>query len=204
MRLQAWIEISSNEELRDLILNASGNDRLDIIERSLSLAYPGREWGECSPIDVLTQYMLLEQTKTRILQLPFYANHHRSGTDDEFQQKLPEPWEYKGRQKYLIVHTLAREYGWSMEYIYNLDAYDGMALFQELLLQEQFEKEWQYNLSEKSTKYNKQTKTSTHVPLERPAWMKSTSKKYVFHVKKVPDSAMPIGKVIRSDENDME
>jgi hypothetical protein len=118
----------------------------------------------------------------------------------EKEETLPEVWEYPDHDKFSIYHVLISNYHWTLEYVKNMDAYEAMALFQELLLSEQFKMEWEYDLSEKSSYYDKNTKRSIHVPLKRPKWMVQSKKKYVLHIKKIPDAAMPIGKVNKPND----
>lgn len=80
-------------------------------------------------------------------------------------------WEYEGRQWYWWLHLLAHKYGWSAEYIAELDVDDATGLLQEILVQEQLDKEWQWSLTELAYPYNERTKKSNFQPLDRPEWM---------------------------------
>jgi len=196
MRLEGWLNLSQDKDLNNLKQSAAGSGRIAIVEKSLSAAYPGTNWNETENIEVMVWFAKLDEVFRRISVLPFYANHVTA----ENEQQLPEVWDYPDHDKFAIYHLLISTYHWQLEYVKNMDAYEAMALFQELLLSDQFDKEWQYNLSEKSSYYDKNSKRSVHVPLTRPQWMRSSQKKYILHINKVPDAAMPIGKVIKLND----
>ena len=93
-----------------------------------------------------------------------------------FSYKSEEPtelvsWEYEGRTWYLWVHTLAKAYGWTEEYISELEIETGLALIQETMVEDQLRREWEWSLTELAYPYNKVTKTSKFSPLPRPGWM---------------------------------
>ena len=108
------------------------------------------------------------------------------------------PWEYLGRTWYFWVNTFAERYGWSEKEIAKLDIDDAIGLYEEILVDEQLEKEWSWSLSEISYQYNKSTKKSKYVPLERPDWMKPIiGKKKPLPKTKILRAFMPKGNVIQ-------
>lgn len=92
--------------------------------------------------------------------------------------ELPDPWEYGERLWYSWLHTFSKQYGWNIEYIAQLDVDDAFALIQEISLDEQFDKEWWWSLSEVAYEYEKTTKKSRLKPLPRPDWMRRATKTY--------------------------
>ena len=108
------------------------------------------------------------------------------------------PWEYPGRNWYFWSHQLAKEFGWSLEYIANLEVEDAIKLLQEILVTKQLEREWEWSMSEKSVSYDVAIKKSRFVELPRPDWMSISvapvSKKEV----QIPEFMMPIGHIIRA------
>jgi len=108
------------------------------------------------------------------------------------------PWEYPERNWYFWSHQLAKEFGWTLEYIANLEVEDAIKLLQEVLVTKQLEREWEWSLSEKSVSYDTATKKSKFVELPRPDWMRISvapvSKKDV----QIPEFMMPIGHIIRA------
>ena len=109
-------------------------------------------------------------------------------------------WDYPGRDWFIWLHLLAKEYGWDIKYIENLELDDGIALLQEILVDEQLEKEWQWSMSEVAYSYNEITKTSKFNPLERPEWMKPIPKP--IEKVKVRASMLPVGIVMKWDTDD--
>lgn len=99
-------------------------------------------------------------------------------------------WNYSGRDWHYYSHILSQAYGWTLEYIGNLDVNTAFAHIQEVLTDEQVEKEFTHGLSEVAYRYNKSTKKSEYVPLKRPYWMRAatpqTIKKVVIRADMIP------------------
>lgn len=112
------------------------------------------------------------------------------------------PWEYEGRTWYFWLNLFASHYGWSAQEIEILDLDDAVGLLEEITVDEQHEKEWQYGLSEMAYVYDKSTKKSRFRPLSRPDWMLMSPDQAKKAVKKtlIPVSAMPVGNIINLDE----
>lgn len=116
----------------------------------------------------------------------------------EKQQMTKNGWEYPERMWYLWLHSLAKTYHWDIEYIANLDIEYGIALWQEIMVDEQQDREWQWGMSEIA--YYPDTKdgpTKFH-PLDRPEWMKPTSDGKIKKVK-IKASMLPVGMVLKWD-----
>lgn len=117
------------------------------------------------------------------------------------QKGKPLPWEYSGRTWYFWLHTLARKYGWAETEIAKMDIDDCIGLYQEIVADDQAEREWQNSLSEVSYAYNKTTKTSKLVELPKPDWMKpAPQKSQPVKTSPMPTKAMPMGVVFNLDE----
>jgi hypothetical protein len=110
-------------------------------------------------------------------------------------------WEYSGRTWYIWLHLISKEYGWDIDYVGNLDPDDGIALLQEILLDDQLEKEWQWSTTELAYSYDANTKTSKFIPLERPEWMQPNQTAKVEKVK-IRASEIPVGVVMKWDTDD--
>lgn len=108
------------------------------------------------------------------------------------------PWDYEGRSFYAWVHLFADNYGWDIEYISNLDIDDAVALVQEISVEDQLHKEWEWSLSERSIKWDKKGK-GTFQPLGRPDWMQLPSQQLIDKTEKlkVPVSMIPAGIVTK-------
>jgi len=83
----------------------------------------------------------------------------------------PPPWDYRERLRVVYVHLIASVYGWGQEQILDLWPEEAIAYIQEILVDDQFEREFQHVHSEMSYTFDKATKKSKYMPLERPAWM---------------------------------
>lgn len=111
--------------------------------------------------------------------------------DTPNKQEKPSPWDYEGRSWFYWSNLFAKTYGWSLEYIAELEVNDALALAQEILTEEQLDKEFLYGLSEIAYPYNSSAKKSIFKPMPRPYWMKAEIKplkKYKF-----PRSMLPVG-----------
>lgn len=113
------------------------------------------------------------------------------------------PWEYAGREWYWWLHTFAKQYGWGREQVEELDIDDAVSLLQEILVEEQLQREFQWGLSELAYPYNETTKKHVFKPLSRPEWMKDQPTVILPAQKvKFPKSMLPIGRVIGEDDRE--
>lgn len=115
------------------------------------------------------------------------------GPQDLDKPERSLPWDYEGRATFLMVHVLARTYGWSLDQVVNLEPEVGLALVNEILVDEQLQQEWDYGLSEVARVYNPTTKRSHFKPLPRPPWMAHSLGTLKT---KIPKSVLPQGHVI--------
>lgn len=110
------------------------------------------------------------------------------------------PWDYSGREWFALAHMFAKHYGWTLDYTANLEVDDALKLVQEMLVADQLQREWEWDLSEKSTAYDPSTKKSKHIELPRPSWMvvvPEPPKKVKIH-----RGLIPKGLVIKLDGSD--
>lgn len=103
-------------------------------------------------------------------------------------------WDYPNRSWNFYSHILARSYGWTLDYIAELDVLEGLGHIQEVLTAEQIDREFIHSLSEIAYPYNKSTKKGEFKPLSRPYWMRPVSKP----VKKVRirRDMLPVGYIV--------
>lgn len=101
-------------------------------------------------------------------------------------------WNYDGRDWHYYSHLLADAYGWTLEYIADLEILTAFAHLQEILTDEFLEREFYHSLSEIAYRYNKGTKKSDYVPLKRPYWMRVVISKTIKKVK-IKKSLLPVG-----------
>lgn len=107
------------------------------------------------------------------------------------KEDKPSAWDYEGRSWFYWANLFSKAYGWTLEYIAELETNDALALAQEILTEEQLDKEFAYGLSEVAYPYNSSTKKSSYKPLPRPYWMKETTSDLKKH--KFPKSMLPVG-----------
>jgi hypothetical protein len=105
-------------------------------------------------------------------------------------------WDYDGRTRIYMTHTLAKAYGWAVEYIENLDLDYALSLLQEIWTDEHLEREFSYSLSEIAYPYNPSSKKSTFKPMSRPYWMLAKVK--AIKTFQIPKTLMPAG--VSNDE----
>lgn len=100
-------------------------------------------------------------------------------------------WDYPNRTWNYYSHLLAQAYGWTLEYIANLDVDEALAHLQEILTDEHLEHEFVYSLSEIAYPYSKASKTSTFKPMKRPYWMRVAVKP--IRKMRMRRSLLPVG-----------
>ncbi len=118
-------------------------------------------------------------------------------------KEKPQPWEYEGRSWYFWLNLFSRNYGWSEDIIAEMDIDTAIGLFQEISIQEQMEKEWQWSLSDIAYQYDKSTKKSVYKPLARPNWMTPMVPKQL-PVVRIKQSHLPMGNVVNVQAEEVE
>lgn len=104
-----------------------------------------------------------------------------------------DSWDYEGRSWHMYSHILARNYGWSLEYIAQLEVDEALSKIQEILTDDQLHHEFLWAMSEMSYSFDSHTKTGKFNPLTRPYWMLP---KVVLPKKtKLLKASMPVGNV---------
>lgn len=186
-----WIKLSDLKEK----IGKQGADVADLVFRQLALCFPitvehrNLDWWE-----IADAYLRLS-TENKINQdFPIVKIR---GKDDS----IPE-FDYEGRSWYFWTNILSSKYGWSLEYIGELDPDDVFGLFMEILISDHEQKEFDYRLSELAYKYNEKTKKSTYVPLSKPRWMRSTNQEIKVPIRRYRKDMRPAGVVIKIDHED--
>lgn len=187
-RFAKWIKL---ETLRSNVIEAVGTDTFTHkIYGYVSTALSIPEWAleKLFWEDVILLFFSLVAKSIPTIKLPLLESS-KSKKDDETLS-----WDYDGRSYHIWLHLLAKEYGWTIEYVDNLDVDKVLALIQEILTEQQLEKEFQWSMSEIAYQYNKSTKTSKFVPLTRPYWMLPKSKE--IKIVKIPRAYLPMGNIV--------
>lgn len=181
-KFRRWTEL---EDLRDKFTKAAdvsdlANMLIEYLSAALDFDAYDLPWTQTAKLITDT---LEVNAITRIL--PFMRYPVKS---------KPAVYDYPGRTFYTYAHMLAKHYGWSLEDIATLDVDEALALIQEILIDINHRMEWEWDLSEKSTGYDEQTKKSKHIPFPLPDWMTpapTEPKKY-----RIPKALIPVGNVV--------
>jgi hypothetical protein len=100
-------------------------------------------------------------------------------------------WDYPGRSPIHWTHLLASTYGWGVEYIRGLDLDVALGLIQEILVDAQLDREFQWSMSEIAYPYDSASKTSKYKPLPRPDYMLEKAKE--IRMVMVRKDMLPVG-----------
>lgn len=186
--LEQWLILS---DIHSKIQDAADTKNFDGVSDSL-IEYVSAAVGYCPQLNWLDFCGLF----TEIIKVNNIDDRYPILKPSEKKQEK-KPWEYFGRSKYFWIHILGKSFGWTKEYILNLDIDDAVALLQEIEISEQLDREFRWDLSEIAYSYDTNTKTSKHNPLPRPDWMmESPAQKYLQRKhSKPPISMMPVGNV---------
>ena len=172
LTFREWIRL---EEIREDVLTAAerGTDDFpDLVYTYLSavLLVPAETFDQISWVEALKLFLEAYSITLPDLRLPLLH-------PNKVNKEATLDWDYKGRFWHYWTHLLAKEYGWSLEYIGDLDVNTALAAIQEILTDQQLQKEFAWSLSEIAYPYNKHTKKAEFQPLTRPYWMLPEIKK---------------------------
>jgi len=195
LKLRAWLQL---EDVRDKLTEAAEEKNRNRVEM-----YLYEYISSAVPIAVSE----LKQVYWYDISLFFREIYSANRPNSEYPLLRPRSkkkeddidFDYPGRSWFMWLHTLARNYGWSMEYIAELDINDAIALMQEILYDEQLQREWEWGTTEIAYPYDAATKKSKFHPLQRPEWMQAA--KPVKEIKNVrmKKSELPMGIILRWD-----
>lgn len=191
LRLREWSKLE--EVKKDLDEVASIKDysgmfiqMVKFIEATI-LSEEKIDWEKLPWYDFLSIYSEAIIVNTPSIDFPILHGKNES------KEKLP--WEYKERSWYFWLNLFATNYGWTEDVIAQLDVDTAIGLYQELEIDEQLQKEWEWGLSEIAYRYEKSTKKTVFQPLSRPVWMKPLVPK-ALPIVKIRKDMMPIGNII--------
>jgi hypothetical protein len=196
-RFGQWVKL---EEQKNKILRAVEessdefpNHLFDFL--STALHFPSRYYRKASWILIVKAFYSATSHNFYKTDLALFEATQEKKKNDTMS------WDYDSRSLHLYSHLLAKEYGWKLEYIYNLKLNYALPLIQEILLDEQLEKEFQWTMSERSAYYDDKSKTTKANPLPRPNWMqKHIDPAKELKVVKIPTNMMPVGNSITSEQ----
>lgn len=195
LKLKEWTQLEPlKKQLEVAISEKDHQATFDVMVKVVEMAIlPSGEvqWETLPWYDFLTVYSLTLQINAPTIQFPILNSKQRD------EKKLP--WEYEGRSWYFWLNLFAKNYGWKEEEIASLDVDTAIGAYQEISIDEQLQKEWEWGLSEVTYSYDKSTKKSKHTPLQRPAWMNPIIPKQL-PVVRMKKSHLPVGNVIDVQE----
>jgi len=189
--LREWSEMEGlKQAMDDAISKKDFNEYFSNCIRFIEMASIQSEikWDEVPWWEFLTAYSEVVKLNTPTIDFPILTS-----TQKKEDKKLP--WEYAGRSWFFWLNLLAGNYGWNEEQIANTDIDTAIGCYQEILIDDQFRKEWDWGLSEIAYPYNASTKTSNFKPLDRPEWMRPIAPKHLPIIKMRKDM-MPVGNVV--------
>lgn len=196
LKLRGWTGLETVK--KEIDAAASKNDfnqsfmyMVKFIEAAL-LSSVDIDWSALPWYDFLFIYNKVIELNSPTIEFPIIA---RSGTADEKKN----PWEYDGRAWYYWLNLFAENYGWNSETIAEMDIDEAFGLLQEISINEQLEREWEWGLSEMAYEYDKTTKKSKYHPLPRPSWMQPIIPKQLPIIK-IPKALMPVGNIVNLQE----
>lgn len=196
-KLRKWIEL---EDIR-LKLEIAADDKTFLENYfgllSAAIGISITELEELPWLEVSNAYVQVVTNQAPKLDFPMFKfKSKKEGYD----------WTYEGRTWYIWSHLIAKEYGWTLEYIANLDINDAIGLMHELVAGEYEKREWEWGLSEIAYPYDPNTKKSIYKPLPRPEWMviSKIEKKAIIKKIRIRRDMLPHGNTVfwKSDEED--
>lgn len=201
-KLRQWIIL---EELRENIIKSfKGNNSKAFsgyIHRYIFLAYDLTDdtmledmgWWKIS-----RAYEHAVQANRPILQIPMMVIEHKK--EDYLNRSYA--CEYPERTWYIFANIFAKNYGWSLQAVADLDVDDAFALIQEITMDDQLEKEFYYSLSEIAYPYDANRKLNVYKPYPRPAWMREMVQIQAPKKVKIRKDMLPVGLIVGSSRDD--
>ena len=191
LTLRGWASLESIKKDMDSAISKRDYDQyysvsVRFIEMALSV--PTKiDWDTVPWWEFLTVYSEVVSLNSPTIKFPIL--------ESSIKESKPLPWEYEGRGWFFWFNLFAKNYGWTENMIEILDIDTAIGLYQEISIDDQFEKEWEWSLSEIAFPYNQSTKKQEYKPLERPEWMLPISPKQLPTMKMRKDM-MPVGNIV--------
>ena len=189
LNLKEWTVLEENKVvMQEAVKRKDFHGIFDTVSSSISTASNANITWEDKPwFDMLHAYGEAIAINSPTKPFPILTS------SDEKNEKLP--WEYPGRIWYFWVNLFGNKYGWTKEQIEILDIDDAIGLYQETLIDEQLQREWEWiGYGEVAFPYDTSTKKSTFKSLVRPMWMMGITAKP--KTVKILKSLVPVGNVV--------
>ncbi len=187
--LRKWLLL---EDIKEKLLKAAEvGDRLGVVENIYSYISAAidfqLELNDLPWYEISNALQLLFNLNSPTLEFPFL----KSIIEDQ-----KAVWDYEGRTWFIWLHLIAEKYGWEIKYISELDIDNAIGLAQEIAIEAQLEREWEWQLNELAYQYDEATKKSIFKPLPRPAWMSPAPRMSPETKHKVKSNIMPVGMIL--------
>ena len=191
VNLKGWARLEElRREMDDAVSKSNIEDTyktmIDFIETA-SLSASKIEWDKVFWGEFINLYS--QAVSINLPRLKFSILENGKKETEKF------PWEYPGRAWFFWLNLFASNYGWDEESIREMDIDTALGLYQEILVDGQFQKEWEWSLSEIAFPYNSSTKKQEYKPLTRPNWMLPESPKELPKVRMRKDM-LPVGNIV--------
>lgn len=178
------------------------NKKTDMLQATEDESFPERVYSYLS-VALGIPIKKLEKQDWQSTVLSLIDVHKRFSPDaslpilrhTQHKEATPVDWDYPQRTWAFYSHLLAKAYGWTLEYIAEMDVNDALSRLQEIMTDEQLDREFVYGLSEIAYPYNKNTKKSEFKPMKRPYWMLPTAPTTIKKIK-IKRSMLPQGRII--------
>jgi hypothetical protein len=136
--------------------------------------------------EVAQSFEEINQANQFTLDLPF-LRYDTKNIEDEF--------DYPDRSWWSWAYRFSTQFGWSLEYIAEIDVIEAFCMYQEHLISDFQDKEWEWMLSERYVGYDTATKKSKIIPMPKPNWMLGKKPKEIKPVK-IRKDMLPSGVVV--------
>lgn len=197
-KLKHWAIL---EEIAETVQEATdGNGKARCILQYLSVAFdkPVEFFEKSYWVMVLNLYQEVQYETSPKINFPFLRAYKE---DEKKDGKVTTKLNYPGHFWYHLANFFANKYGWSLEYIASLEVDDAFGLMQEYELRDHLDKEFLWELSERSSGYDKATKQAKHIPFPKPTWLEQ--KIEIIKPVRVNKAHLPMGLVVdlNSEQN---
>ena len=198
-KLREWIKLDT---VREKILDAIEAKDIDGLSKSICAFVSIASSVSVDSLLSLPWYEVVEAFLAIELENKLRLNFALLRTS---RKKQDNPaWEYTGRTWYWWLHLLSSHYSWTSEYVAELDIDDATGLLQEILTEEQLNREWQWSLTEIAYPYNETTKKSNFKPLDRPEWMMMSLPEFMpkIPIVRIRKDMLPVGFIVRGGSSE--
>lgn len=195
-KLRTWLLLEDiNEQIRKAVETSNVDQIVDLLVCYVSTAYNSSEKYLNVPwVEFVSIFGDAQSINRPSIDFPIL------NSSEKLQKN---PWDYDERTWYMWLHLFSSNYGWTEDIVANLDVDVALGMFQEILVDEQLQKEQAWVRSEVAYGYNSQTKKSEFRELPRPLWMKVDSKPREIPKTKIRKDMIPTGIIMSWSADDV-